>query len=1000
LTVLFPVWSSGSTNPQNTDGDAAFDGKEPEFDAKKHESEVNVSPSSKFEDFSDNSINEVNAIDASQLPDDLDMPELENITYSDDEDDVGIKRMKEALWSGTKQDLSHKDTHRRMELTMKVFAPVARMEAIRLFLAYASFMGFMVYQMDVKSAFLYGTIKEEVYVCQPLGFEDPDHPDKVYNVVKALYSLHQAPRAIASPDQTVSGKDSSNSLMANNFPKIVWYSTRHVALMKSWLVQKQTALGKEKANPLIVDSLLKTIWSSIRHLLINEVLAILGQTITGKEISNPFMAGSLPKRVNTTRCDEDRLELKELTVFLLPKVEKVEIRVNDLIRLQALVDKKKVVVTEATIRDALHLDDAEGVECLPNEEIFKELARIGYEKPSTKLTFYKAFFSSQKQVGDLSTHTTKYISPTLTQKVFANIRMVGVDDEEHDGGVPAAEGYVSAANDDVPTVQPPSPQPQPQPTHDTRLPMNLFQDLRDTCTALIRRVEHLELDKVSQAMDITKLKQRVKKLEMGNKVKVLKLRRLQKVETTQRVETSDETVMDDVSNQKRMIAKMDQDVDVVLEDDKEVADDVKDVLDDIEESAQDQGRKAESQAKIYKIALEHANKVLSMQEDESEPVEVQEVVDFVTTTKIITEVVTAASETITAASATITAAEAQVPTATTVVTLTADATKVIAAPSRRRKRVVIRDPQEESTTSTIIPAETKSKDKEAELNKKIDWDEVIDHVKKKAKEDHAMKKYQALKWKLQAEDHPIVEAKFNTNVAFLQKTKEQIEEEESRALKRLNETPTEKAAKRQKLDEEVKELKRHLQIVPNEDDDVYIEATPLARKVSIIGYEIIEQNNKPYYEIIRADDILQLYVSFLSLLRNFDREDLEALWSLVKERFSTTKPKNFFDDFLLITHGAMFEKPDIHAQIWKNQRSVHVPAKVKGWKLLETCCLQIVTFITTQLILLVERKYPLTKFTLDQMLNAIRLEVKEESKVSLELLRFIRQQHKEGAQLE
>nr|GEU98038.1 putative ribonuclease H-like domain-containing protein [Tanacetum cinerariifolium] len=77
----------------------------------------------------------------------------------------------------------------------KVFAPVARIEAIRLFLAYASFMGFLVYQMDVKSAFLYGTIKEEVYVYQPPGFEDPYHPDKVYKVVKALYGLHQAPRA-------------------------------------------------------------------------------------------------------------------------------------------------------------------------------------------------------------------------------------------------------------------------------------------------------------------------------------------------------------------------------------------------------------------------------------------------------------------------------------------------------------------------------------------------------------------------------------------------------------------------------------------------------------------------------------------------------------------------------------------------------------------------------------------------------------------------------------
>nr|GFB76630.1 putative ribonuclease H-like domain-containing protein [Tanacetum cinerariifolium] len=130
--------------------------------------------SEEFEDFSDNSFNRVNAastllsvvrkkstnstntfsaagpsntavsptlrkslyVDPSQYPDDPDMPALEDITYSDNEED-----------------------------------------------------------MDVKSAFLYDTIKEEVYVCQPLGFEDPDYPDKVYKVVKALYGLHQAPRA-------------------------------------------------------------------------------------------------------------------------------------------------------------------------------------------------------------------------------------------------------------------------------------------------------------------------------------------------------------------------------------------------------------------------------------------------------------------------------------------------------------------------------------------------------------------------------------------------------------------------------------------------------------------------------------------------------------------------------------------------------------------------------------------------------------------------------------
>nr|GFB89844.1 putative ribonuclease H-like domain-containing protein [Tanacetum cinerariifolium] len=77
----------------------------------------------------------------------------------------------------------------------EVFAPVARIEAIRLFLSYASFMGFTVYQMDVKSAFLYGTIDEEEYVMQPPGFQDLAFPAKVYKVEKAMYGLHQAPRA-------------------------------------------------------------------------------------------------------------------------------------------------------------------------------------------------------------------------------------------------------------------------------------------------------------------------------------------------------------------------------------------------------------------------------------------------------------------------------------------------------------------------------------------------------------------------------------------------------------------------------------------------------------------------------------------------------------------------------------------------------------------------------------------------------------------------------------
>jgi hypothetical protein len=77
----------------------------------------------------------------------------------------------------------------------ETYAPVARLESIRILLAYAIYHGFKLYQMDVKSAFLNGPIKEEVYVEQPPGFEDSEYPNHVYKLSKALYGLKQAPRA-------------------------------------------------------------------------------------------------------------------------------------------------------------------------------------------------------------------------------------------------------------------------------------------------------------------------------------------------------------------------------------------------------------------------------------------------------------------------------------------------------------------------------------------------------------------------------------------------------------------------------------------------------------------------------------------------------------------------------------------------------------------------------------------------------------------------------------
>ncbi|GJX67551.1 putative ribonuclease H-like domain-containing protein [Tanacetum coccineum] len=246
----------------------------------------------------------------------------------------------------------------------EVFAPVARIEVIRLLLAYASFKDFVVYQMDVKSAFLYGKIKEEVYVCQPPGFEDPEFPDKVYKVEKALYGLYQAPRAC-------------------------YYDG--------------ASLDREIHN--------------------SEAEYVAAVSCCGQA-----------KIVNGER------------------------------QIQALVDKKKVIITKTSIGSDLKLDDAKGID-LPTATIFAKLERMGVktttwnEFSSTmasaiiclatkqKFNFSKYIFDNMvkhleggvkflmyprfvqvflsKQVKGMTKHKEVYVIPFHTKKVFANMKRPG-----------------------------------------------------------------------------------------------------------------------------------------------------------------------------------------------------------------------------------------------------------------------------------------------------------------------------------------------------------------------------------------------------------------------------------------------------------------------------------------------------------------------------------------------------------------------------------------------
>nr|GEW23845.1 hypothetical protein [Tanacetum cinerariifolium] len=249
---------------------------------------------------------------------------------------------------------------------------------------------------------------------------------------------------------------------------------------------------------------------------------------------------------------------------------------NDVTRLQALVDKKKMVVTEAAIRESM---------------IAK---RTSWNKFSSVIVFAVMCLSIGK--GFLGVETPLFDGMTIEQEIEE-----GGDTEEHVQDVTnddAAQGDDTAAYGEVPTVSqepsipsptPPSPPPQPP------------QDLPSTS----QEGEETREGEQGQSVDI-------KKVEEGWNI------------------IEGERLKDEESK--------------------------------VDENNQVQGRQAESQAKIYKIDMDHASKVLSMQEDES--TEVQEVVDVVTTAKLITEVVTAASETVIAASATISTAEPQVPAVT------------------------------------------------------------------------------------------------------------------------------------------------------------------------------------------------------------------------------------------------------------------------------------------------------------------------------------------------
>ncbi|GJR10999.1 putative ribonuclease H-like domain-containing protein [Tanacetum coccineum] len=560
----------------------------------------------------------------------------------------------------------------------EVFAPVARIEAIRLFLAYASFKDFVVYHMNGKSAFLYGKIKEEVYVCQSPGFEDLYFLDRVYKVEKALYGLHQAPRAWVKSDillvqvyvdDIIFG--STRKKMCTGFEMMMHkkFQMSFIGELTFFLclqiartpIETQKALLKDAYGEDVDEHLYRSMIGSLMYLTslrpdimfavcacarfqVNPKVSHLhavkrifrylkGQPKLGLWYpkDSPFdlvaytdsdYAGAHLDRKSTTggcqflgcrliswQCKKQTLvansptkaeyiaasnccgqnpvfhsKTKHLEIrhhFIRDSNEKkliqmikihIDQNVADFLTkafdIQALVDKKKVIITEMSVRCDLQLEDAEGTECLPNATIFEQLTLMGYENLTQKLTFYKAFFSPQwkflihtilqylsakttawdefsstmastiilfldKQVEGMSKHKEIYVIPSHTKKVIANMKRQGKD---FSGRVtPLFPTMMVQTHEEVgeglanPTDPYPTPtiiQPsisKPQKKH----PMKFKKKNTE--------VLDLETSKIAQAQEITSLKQIVKKLKKKKKSITPGLKRLRKVGRSARV---------------------------------------------------------------------------------------------------------------------------------------------------------------------------------------------------------------------------------------------------------------------------------------------------------------------------------------------------------------------------------------------------------------------------------------------------------------------------------
>nr|GEV39987.1 retrovirus-related Pol polyprotein from transposon TNT 1-94 [Tanacetum cinerariifolium] len=508
--ILMPLWKYNSLFYSSSQ---ALDGhnKDKHGPSQASKSDNQERPYAKSSTKTVNTIKPINTATSTyaKYTNDPPMPDLEDVGIFDDAYDDRDK--------GAEADYNNLETGHRQEEGIdydEVFAPVARIDAIKLFLVYPSFMDFTVYQMDVKSAFFMallkrrawyetlstylldngfrrGTIDKTLFIKQ---IKDDILLVQVYvddiifgstNSVKSAITPMEKHKPLSN-DAAGTGVDVHlyrvDSLSDSDYAGAsldrksttggcfsFWLQALVCLILRAWIKGRLGLVDAVEYNFVLLVPKLVLLGLKLKVYLINDghadlvqhtdkkELAIPGQTAVGKELSNLLMAGSLPKTTLTTllkplECDGfkhivDFLNTNQIkyTLTVSPTIYTSCIKqfwttlkiktVNDNVQLQALINGKKVVITEAFIRHDLKLNDAEGTSCLPNAMIFEELARMRYGKPSNKKNleavvpfymfprFVQVFVNHQ--IGDMSQHTGIYVNPSLTKKVFANMKRVG-----------------------------------------------------------------------------------------------------------------------------------------------------------------------------------------------------------------------------------------------------------------------------------------------------------------------------------------------------------------------------------------------------------------------------------------------------------------------------------------------------------------------------------------------------------------------------------------------